>query len=268
MKIRARWLAIAAVLAVAACETVPPPPPPPPADAPVAGIPPWISDALADRGRPEADVARDASRKPGQVLAFAGVQPGMKVIDLIPVQGYFTRIFSKAVGPTGKVYAYVPDELTAIAKGRPPSVAAFVNKPPYANTRMILRKLPDFGAPEKVDMVFTAQNYHDMHGALMGPADLSVVNRQVFKALKPGGVYIVIDHAAKPGSGLRDTEMLHRIDPAIVRKEVEAAGFVFEGQSNLLRNPRDPLTANVFDAGIRGKTDQFVYKFRKPRNAR
>src|SRR5215217_5921637 len=205
---------------------------------------------------------------PGQDLAWAGVRPGMKVVDLIPGQGYFTRILSKAVGPTGKVFAYVPDELTAIAKGRPPSVAAFAGKPPYANTRMILRRLSDFGAPEKVDVVFTAQNYHDMHAAFMGPADLAVVNRQVFKALKPGGVYIVIDHAAKGGSGLRDTDSLHRIDPAIVRKEIEAAGFVFEGQSNLLRNARDPLTANVFDAGIRGNTDQFAYKFRKPRNAR
>jgi len=268
MKTHARWLALAAVFVVAACETVPPPPPPPPADAPLASVPPWINAALNDPARPEADRARDVARKPGQVLAWAGVRPGMKVVDLIPGQGYFTRILSKAVGPTGKVFAYVPDELTAIAKGRPPSVAAFAGKPPYANTRMILRRLSDFGAPEKVDVVFTAQNYHDMHAAFMGPADLAVVNRQVFKALKPGGVYIVIDHAAKGGSGLRDTDSLHRIDPAIVRKEIEAAGFVFEGQSNLLRNARDPLTANVFDAGIRGNTDQFAYKFRKPRNAR
>jgi len=268
MKTHARWLAIAALLAVAACETVPPPPPPPAEYASVAGMPPWLADALADGARPEADVARDAARKPGQVLTWAGVRPGMKVVDLIPGQGYFTRIFSKAVGPTGRVYAYVPDELTAIAKGRPPSVAAFVGKPPYANSRMILSRLPDFGAPERVDMVFTAQNYHDMHDAFMGPADLSVVNRRVYQSLKPGGVFIVIDHAAKPGSGLRDTETLHRIDPAAVRREVEAAGFVFEGETRILRNPRDPLTANVFDAGIRGKTDQFVFKFRKPRSAR
>ncbi len=267
MKIQARWLALAAVFAVAACETVPPPPPPPPADAPVA-TPPWISEALADPARPQADRDRDAARKPGPILAWAGVRPGMKVVDLIPGQGYFTRILSKAVGPTGKVYAYVPDELTAIAKGRPPSVAAFAGKPPYANTRMILRDLPEFGAPEKLDMIFTAQNYHDMHLAFMGPVDVATVNRQAFKALKPGGVFIVIDHAAKPGTTVAQWETLHRIDPAVVRREVEAAGFVFEGQSPLLRNSRDPLTANVFDAGIRGKTDQFIYKFRKPRSAR
>lgn len=267
MKIHARWMALAAVLSLAACETVPPPPPPPPADAPVA-LPGFVRAALADANRPEADVARDASRHPGEVLVFAGLKPGMKVIDLIPGSGYFTRIFSRAVGPSGRVYAYVPDELTVLAKGRPPSVAAFVGKAPYANTVMILRTLPLFGAPQKVDMVFTAQNYHDMHLPFMGPADLAVVNRRVFDALKPGGVYVVIDHSAKAGSGLRDSDSLHRIDAALVRKEVEAAGFVFEAESRVLRNPKDPLTANVFEPAIRGQTDQFAYRFRKPRSAR
>lgn len=266
MKIQARWMALAAVLVLAACETIPPPPPPP-ADAPVV-LPAFLAAALADSSRPEADRARDAGRHPGELLAFAGLKPGMKVVDLIPGTGYFTRIFSKAVGPNGRVYAYVPDELTVIAKGRPPSVSLFAGKPPYANTQMILQTLPSFGAPQKVDLVFTAQNYHDMHLPFMGPADLSVVNRRVFQALKPGGVYLVIDHSAKAGTGLRDAETLHRIDAALVRREVEAAGFVFEGESRILRNPRDPLTANVFDASIRGKTDQFVYKFRKPRSAR
>jgi len=267
MKTHARWMALAAVLALGACETVPPPPPPPPADAPVV-LPGFLAVALSDPSRPEADRARDATRHPGELLLFAGLRPGMKVVDLIPGGGYFTRIFSRAVGPSGRVYAYVPDELTALAKGRPPSVAAFVGKPPYGNSRMILQTLPDFGAPEKVDMVFTAQNYHDMHLSFMGPADLSVVNRRVFAALKPGGVYIVIDHSAKPGTGLRDSESLHRIDAALVRREVEAAGFVFDGESRILNNPRDPLTANVFDPSIRGRTDQFVYRFRKPRSAR
>ncbi|HRD27033.1 MAG TPA: class I SAM-dependent methyltransferase [Caulobacter sp.] len=267
MKTHARWMALAAVLALGACETVPPPPPPPPADAPVV-LPGFLAVALSDPARPEADRARDATRHPGEVLLFAGLRPGMKVVDLVPGGGYFTRILSRAVGPSGRVYAYVPDELTALAKGRPPSVAAFVGKPPYGNSRMILQTLPAFGAPEKVDMVFTAQNYHDMHLDFMGPADLSVVNRRVFAALKPGGVYIVIDHSAKPGSGLRDSESLHRIDAALVRREVEAAGFVFDGESRVLSNPRDPLTANVFDPSIRGRTDQFVYRFRKPRSAR
>lgn len=267
MKTHARWLALAAVLAVAACETVPPPPPPPPEDAP-APVPNYIALAVADAARPDADKARDTARKPGQILAWAGLRPGMKVIDLIPGQGYFTRIISKAVGPNGRVFAYVPDELTAIAKGRPPSVSAWIGRAPYGNTRMILRRLTEFGAPEKVDMIFTAQNYHDMHLPFMGPVDVANVNRRAFAALKPGGVYIVIDHTAKPGTTMAQWDTLHRIDPAVVRREVEAAGFVYEGETRILRSPRDPLTANVFDAGIRGKTDQFAFKFRKPRSAR
>lgn len=267
MKIHARWMALAAVLALAACETVPPPPPPPPADAPVV-LPAYIKAAVADAARPQADRDRDANRHPGDVLVFAGVKPGMKVVDLIPGTGYFTRLFSRAVGANGKVFAYVPDELTAIAKGRPPSVAAFAGKAPYANTKMILQTLAAFTVPEKADIVFTAQNYHDMHLDFMGPQNLAVVNKRVFAALKPGGVYIVIDHSAKAGTGLGDSDTLHRIDAAFVRKEVEAAGFIFVGESRVLRNPKDPLTANVFDPSIRGKTDQFVYKFRKPGSAR
>ena len=238
------------------------------ATAMAADVPASITAAVDNPARPAAQRERDAGRHPAELLAFAGVKPGDKVGDFLMGGGYFTRIFSSAVGPTGRVYAYVPDELTAIAKGRPPSVSLFAGKPPYANTRMILQTLPSFSAPEKVDMVFTAQNYHDMHLAFMGPADLSVVNRRVFQALKPGGVYIVIDHSAKAGSGLRDSDTLHRIDAAFVRREIEAAGFIFVGESKVLRNAKDPMTANVFDASIRGKTDQFVYKFRKPGSAR
>jgi predicted methyltransferase len=147
-------------------------------------------------------------------------------------------------------------------------VKAIAADPAYKNVSVILNTLPSFAAPEKLDLVFTAQNYHDMHDKFMGPADLSVVNRQVFKALKPGGVYLVADHAAEPGSGLRDTETLHRIDAEAVKREVTAAGFIFEGESRVLRDPSDTRKLSVFDPSIRGKTDQFIYKFRKPAGAR
>ncbi|MBI1408046.1 MAG: methyltransferase [Caulobacter sp.] len=265
MKPRAHWLALAAVLALSACATVPPPPPPPiEAGAP---LPLWLENALRDPSRPAADMARDAQRHPGETLLFAGLRPGMKVADLIPGQGYFTRIFSKAIGPKGRVYAYVPDELTKLAK-REPAVAALGRDPEYANVRMTLDTLPNFGAPERLDMVFTAQNYHDMHADFMGPVDVAAVNRRVFQALKPGGVYLIIDHRAKAGSGLGTANTLHRIDPAIVRREVEAAGFIFDGEASFLRSPKDNLTLNVFDKSIRGDTDQFVYRFRKPGRAR
>ncbi len=260
-------LSLVAVLGLAACATEPmmgPPPPPPPPSGPVAvSLPPNVAAALSDPSRPAADMIRDPDRRPGEILAFAGVRQGAKVADLIPGGGYFTRIFAKAVGPRGHVYAYVPDELTKLAK-REPAVNAIARDPAYSNVSVILNTLPNFGAPEKLDLVFTAQNYHDMHDKFMGPADLSVVNRQVFKSLKPGGVYLIIDHSAEAGSGLRNTEDLHRIDPAVVKAEVTAAGFIFEGESRVLRNPADNRKVGVFDTSIRGKTDQFVFKFRKP----
>ena len=262
-------LSLVAVLGLAACATQPMlgPPPPPPSGPVAASIPPNIAAALSDPSRPAADMVRDNDRRPGDVLAFAGVRQGAKVADLIPGGGYFTRILSKAVCPRGRVYAYVPDELTKLAK-REPAVNAIARDPAYSNVTVILNTLPNFSAPEKLDLVFTAQNYHDMHDKFMGPADLSVVNRQIFKALKPGGVYLVIDHAAEPGTGLRHTEDLHRIDAAVVKSEVTAAGFIFEGESKVLRDPADSRKVNVFDPSIRGKTDQFVYKFRKPSTAR
>ena len=263
-------LSLVAVLGLAACATTPmgpPPPPPPPSGSAAVAIPANIAAALTDPSRPAADSIRDADRLPADVLAFAGVRTGAKIADLIPGGGYFTRLLARSVGPKGKVYAYVPDELTKLAK-REPAVNAIARDPAYRNVSVILNTLPSFSAPEKLDMVFTAQNYHDMHNKFMGPADLAAVNAQIYRSLKPGGVYLIIDHSAQPGSGLRDTETLHRIDAAVVRSEVTAAGFVFEGESRVLRDPADKRTASVFDPSIRGKTDQFIYKFRKPASAR
>ena len=118
-------------------------------------------------------------------------------------------------------------------------------------------------APEPVDVVFTSQNYHDYPDKFMGRIDPMVLNRAVYKALKPGGLYIIVDHAAQAGSGMRDTDTLHRIDAAIVKKQVLAAGFKFDGESQLLRNPADTHTLLVFKPEVRGKTDQFIYRFRK-----
>ncbi|MEJ0041940.1 MAG: hypothetical protein WDM81_06880 [Rhizomicrobium sp.] len=111
-----------------------------------------------------------------------------------------------------------------------------------------------------------AQNYHDFHDPFYAPADLSLVNKAVFAALKQGGVFIVLDHAAANGSGLRDTNTLHRIDEATVKQEIEAAGFKFVGESKVLRNPKDPRDKFVFDPAIRHHTDQFILKFIKPRH--
>ncbi len=226
-------------------------------------IPAYDAAAVADASRPATDTARDADRKPAEMLAFTGVKPGDKVVDLIPGGGYFTRLFSAAVGPTGKVYAFVPAEFAKFSKTPLPANGA-PGDPTRPNVTFLTAPANSFGTPEPVDVVWTAQNYHDLHDSFAKPADLAQVNAAIFKALKPGGVYIVLDHAAVAGSGLSATDTLHRIDPAVVRSEVEAAGFKYVGESTVLRNPADPHTALVFNPAIKGKTDQFVFKFRKP----
>ena len=232
-------------------------------------LPAYVTAALNDQRRTDADRAQDADRKPGDMVVFAGIKPGMRVADLIPGAGYFTRVFAGVVGDKGYVYAYQPSNLDEYLKKRfnvAEVTPQFLSKPfeQYHNVSLVHAPVEKFVVPEKVDVVWTSRNYHDLHDKFFGPADLSVVNKAVYDALKPGGLFIVLDHAAEPGSGLRDTETLHRIDEAAVKKEVEAAGFKLAGESNLLRNPADDHKAKVFDASVRGKTDQFILKFRKP----
>ena len=142
-------------------------------------------------------------------------------------------------------------------------VQALAADPHHSNVSVIVGRVTDLTFPEKVDVVWTSLNYHDFHN--IPDLDVVAIDKNIFNALKPGGVFVVIDHTAEKGSGFRDTSTLHRIDPEAVKKEVESAGFKFEGQSEVLRNPNDPHTAKVSEPGIRGKTDQFMLKFRKPR---
>jgi predicted methyltransferase len=230
-----------------------------------ASAPANITAAVADGNRPDTDKQRDANRKPVDTLAFLGVKPGEKVGELIPGGGYFTRLLSKAVGPKGHVYALVP-ERPANAPADMPDLAARVKAiaadPNYSNVSVVVAPLGTLAPPEAVDLVFTAQNYHDLHNF---PVDVVAFNKSIFKSLKPGGLYVVLDHSAEPGSGLRDTNTLHRIDPNVVKQEVTAAGFQFVGSSDILANSADTRTGKVFDPAIRGKTDQFILKFRKPK---
>jgi predicted methyltransferase len=231
-----------------------------------ASIPANISAAVADGSRPDADKQRDADRKPAETLVFAGVKRGESVAELLPGGGYFTRILSKAVGPQGKVLAVVPPRPANAPADRPdPAVrlAGLTGDAGYANVTVLQQPLATVSVPAPVDLVFTAQNYHDLHN--VPSLDVAVFNKSVFEALKPGGYYVVLDHSAEAGSEVRDTSTLHRIDEATVKKEVMAAGFEFAGGSNILANAADPRTAKVFDPAIRGKTDQFILKFRKPK---
>ena len=222
-------------------------------------IPAYISAAVADSARPAEDKQRDADRKPAETLAFAGVKPGDTVIEIAPGKGYYTRLLSAVVGPKGKVYAATsqpkPD-------APPPPVQAIAADPHYGNVTVSLQKIPDLKLPEGVDLVWTTQNYHDIHN--IHDVDVAKVNSAFFAALKSGGTYFVLDHAAEAGSGSRDTGTLHRIDEETLKQEVLAAGFKLVGESDILRNKSDPHTAKVFDPEIRGHTDQFALKFKKP----
>ena len=234
------------------------------ASAAAPAISPAVAAAVADKGRAADAAADDARRHPGEILSFAGVKAGDKVVDLIPGSGYFTKIFSKVVGPKGHVYMIWPNEYAKEAQPDPVKNADLA-KTGYPNTSVILQPGAAFATPEPVDLVFTVQNYHDYPDKFMGKIDPMVFNRAVFKALKPGGVYLVVDHAAAAGAGIETADKLHRIDPAIIKTEVEAAGFKLDGESKLLADPADAHTASVFDPSIRGKTDQVVLKFRKPK---
>jgi predicted methyltransferase len=222
-----------------------------------------VANAVADPARPEADRVRDADRKPRELIALTGIHTGASIAEMLPGAGYFTRIFSKLVGPKGLVYAWVPaPPLTAPAGGRDATapMRELAGDANYPNIKLVTLD-PTTPLPQTVDLVWTSLNYHDLHNR--PDADLAASNRMVWNALKPGGLYMVIDHAAEKGSGKRDTSTLHRIDPELVRQEVTAAGFHFVMESDLLKHADDDHTKPTREVA-RGKTDQFVLLFQKP----
>jgi predicted methyltransferase len=206
----------------------------------------------------------DDRRHPGELIAASGLEAGDRVLDLIPGDGYWTRLFSRIVGREGRVYAVWPKNYADVAMGNVATLRQIAASPDYPNVSVEVQPSPILTAPEPLDMVWTVQNYHDYPDEFMGRLDPAQLNRAVFEMLKPGGTFFIVDHAAEPGSGMRDTERLHRIDPAIVRRQVEAAGFEYVGASDVLGNPADDHRLPVFDPRIRGRTDQFVMRFRKP----
>lgn len=251
-----------AALALAACNPAAQQETPPPAQVAVSPDAANFVAAIADSRRPAEDVARDAARHPAETLAFAGIEEGDKVGEIFPGGGYFTRLFAVAVGESGHIYPTI----------RPDGVAGEYELPilpvaaQYPNATMARTPYDALAYPEPLDVVFTAQNYHDMPLTAYALGDRARMNATAFAALKPGGVYVIIDHVANTGAAVEtDAETaLHRIDPAVVRSEVEAAGFVFDGESDVLHNAADTHTVGVFDPTIRGHTDQFMMRFRKP----
>ena len=214
---------------------------------------PAIAAAVADAQRPAADTARDALRKPAEIVAFAGVKPGDKVAEIAPGGGYYTRILAKAVGPQGKVYALMP----AFFANRPGGLDAInALAEQYGNIEVVVVDYAATKLPEPVDLVWTTENYHDLANG-----DIATVNKWAFEALKPGGIYFVEDHSA-PGTGTSATSTLHRIDPAAVKEQVGAAGFTLEAESDLLRNPNDPH--DVTPRQVQPTSDKYALRFRKP----
>lgn len=225
--------------------------------------------AIADIARPATDREQDAARKPGELLAFAQIDPGENVGDYIMGGGYLTRLLATAVGFEGKVYAFQPDEFIAFrpeyATEQDQAVAPYADEEGNPVRVVPLRgpvTAPPF--PEPLDTIVTVMNLHDLYIGAMPEGTGEKAIAALYAALKPGGTLVVVDHSATDGSGTNDADMLHRIDPQAALAALTKAGFVLEAESELYRHPDDPRTANVFDPAIRGKTDQFALRLRKP----
>jgi predicted methyltransferase len=224
-----------------------------------------IAAAMAVKGRPPRDRARDGRDHTLKILTFAAVVSGEIVADFLPFRGYYTRLFSSLVGERGRTYAVIPRDLTRIPRIREggEEIAAFAKA--IRNITLIDGVAESAGElPEPVDLFFISQNYHDLHDPFMGPVPIAKFNTAVFTAMKPGGRLIVIDHVAAQGAPQDVTNSKHRIEPAIARREIEAAGFHFDGHSDALSNPADKYGLSIFAHGVRYHTDRFVYRFRKP----
>jgi predicted methyltransferase len=223
------------------------------------GAAPDYGAIVAAPDRTDADRVNDARRKPEQMLAFTGARRGMKVLDLGAGGGYSTELLARAVGPQGRVYAQ-DSRLTTQGQGN----ARFIERmksPAMKNVARVLREFDDPVPPEagKLDLVTFFYIYHDTPA---WDVDRAKMNRSVFNALKPGGIYLIADHAAKSGVGVSASKSLHRIEESVLRREVEAAGFRFAAEADFLRNPADPREERVFALKI--PVDNFVLKFVKP----
>lgn len=221
-----------------------------------------LADRLSKGDRAEADRARDAGRKPAEVVALLGIAPGMTVIDLIAAGGYYTEVLSVAVGPKGKVYAQNNDFVLKIREGaNEKALSARLAGGRLANVERLNREVAELGlAPGSVDAAITALNFHDVYNSRGEEAAVEFL-KAVYAALKPGGVLGVIDHVGDTGA---DNKELHRMQESQALAAAKAAGFEVEAQANLLRNPDDDHSKNVFDPSVRGKTDRFVMLLRKP----
>jgi predicted methyltransferase len=226
-------------------------------------LPAHLRAAVAHPARPEDDRARDADRKPAQVLDFFGIEPGMHVAELMAGRGYYTEILSRALGPGGKLHVHNTEYvLDKFARG---PITERLQRLETNNTVEWHRPLDDLDLPKgELDAVLLILFYHDTYWM---DVDRHAMNAQLYDALEPGGIYGVVDHHARDGAGASRVKDIHRIEHELVLEEIRKAGFVLEARSALLRHPEDNRTTDVFDPSIRGETDRFIYRFRKPADA-
>jgi predicted methyltransferase len=226
-----------------------------------------VRAAIASPDRPKADLEQDARRKPAEILGFLGVGPGMRVADMFSAGGYYTELLARTVGVKGQVIAY---NNPPYAKFAEKGIAARYEGDRLPNVRQVTADIEKLDlAPASLDAAMFIMSYHDLYwrptDGSWPPTDPALLLQKLYAALKPGAVVLVEDHVANAGGDTSGTvDKLHRIDPAVVKRDFEKAGFVFDAESKVLAHPDDDHTKLVFDETIRGKTDQFVFRFRKP----
>jgi predicted methyltransferase len=225
-------------------------------------VPAYVAAAVADKDRSKDDTDRDADRHPAQIMTMTELKPGGRAVDVGPGRtGYYTKIMSRIVGAGGKVYMFNP---TWVAEKFPVAVegAAILNKAGFTNVEGSVQPMAEIKFDQPVDLVFMSQLYHDQ---IWQKIDVAKMNKAIFDALKPGGIFFVIDHVGPGVTAIDQIDKLHRIEPSVVKQQILAAGFELVAESDLLKNPADPMNVSVFDPSIRGKTNQFVFKFRRPK---
>jgi predicted methyltransferase len=221
----------------------------------------FIEKAVADAARPTDQRQLDALRKPADTIAFAGVRPGMTIGEFYPGGGYFTRMLSDVVGPAGHVYGLENAGWKDAVKAND----ALIAERKWKNVTMDSQPFGTVSFPKPLDLAWVTQNYHDLKIAEYGTVDTVAFDKAVYKALKPGGVYFILDHQGPASLTNADIAKMHRINRDVVVKEVTSAGFKLVGEGNFLRRPGDDHTKSIFDKSIQGHTDQYALKFVKPR---
>ena len=218
-------------------------------------VSPEIAAAIADSSRPQANKDLDDKRHPAELLTFIGAKRGDKISELVPGGGYVTRLLAKVVGPTGHVYA---TNLPTLNERFKTGVNPIVADSSYGNVSVVEQPFGALKFPEALDIVFTSENYHDFQNMGMFQTDTS--DGQGDSRPKPGGLYVITDYVSAPGTGKTLTQSMHRIDPAVIKQEVTAAGFMLETESNAMMNPNDDLKGHSGQG-----SSQIMLKFRKPR---